>query len=257
VFVNLYGHVPDLPGLRYWVGQITDGIVGLGAAALDIANGATGSDAIGVRNKLAVALDFTTRTKESGLGLGGTAPLPPAFVAAARTVLAGVDGRALNDASTTACMNATTAFSLTAAPAGSRVISHAVASDLSDDPVTISISDKSIDPGLGDHMIRFIASVSGDTLVLHANGLDQVYGFDPSTDVLDLRSLLREANVDLDGNTALLGNFLTVADQGADALLRFDPTEQGGGSAVAVLSGLGGIVTGLDALATLGAIKIS
>ena len=62
------------PGAAYWVGQITTGAVGLGAAALAIANGATGADAIAVQNKVNVGLDFTLRTNLVGLG-GGSAPL--------------------------------------------------------------------------------------------------------------------------------------------------------------------------------------
>lgn len=38
-------------------------------------------------------------------------------------------------------------------------------------------------------------------------------------------------------------DYLTVVDQGADALLRFDPAGHGGGSTVVVLQGLGSTVT--------------
>ena len=71
-----------------------------------------------------------------------------------------------------------------------------------------------------------LAGSSGDTLVLHADGVDQVSGFDPSSDVLDLRSLLSEANVDLNGGITALGNYLTVTAQGANVLLSFDPGVQ-------------------------------
>ena len=74
VYGNMFGHTPDTAGQSYWVGQITSGAVGLGAASLAIANGATGSDAIEVQNKIAVAIDFTTRTIAAGLG--ETTPLP-------------------------------------------------------------------------------------------------------------------------------------------------------------------------------------
>ena len=53
----------------------------------DIANGATGGDAIEVENKIAVALEFTTRTTASGPGK--SFPLPAALVTAARNVLSG------------------------------------------------------------------------------------------------------------------------------------------------------------------------
>ena len=51
---------------------------------------------------------------------------------------------------------------------------------------------------------------SADTLVLHHGGVDQVSGFDATTDVLDLRALFREASVSPDAATtnvaALLSN---------------------------------------------------
>ena len=83
---------------------------------------------------------------------------------------------------------------------------------------------------------------------MHAGGVDQVSGFDPSSDVLDLRSLLSEANVNLNGSITGLSNYLTVTDQGPNALLSFDPTGHGGGSTIAVLLGLGSTVTGLNTL---------
>jgi len=94
-------------------------------------------------------------------------------------------------------------------------------------------------------------------LPAHTGGTDQIAGFDPTTDVLDLRSLLSEANVNLNGSFAASGNYLTVTDQGTSAVLNFDPTGQGGGSAVAVLQGLGSTVTNLDTLIAQGALRVS
>jgi hypothetical protein len=93
---NLFGHAADSGGLTYWLGQIESGVVGLGAAVLAIANGATGSDAIIVQNKVAVALDFTNQTSLANL------PTDATFIAEAKAVLAGVDGLFLNDASVVA-----------------------------------------------------------------------------------------------------------------------------------------------------------
>src|SRR6202044_2359610 len=108
VYGNLFDRAADAAGAAYWVGQLTTGAVALGAAALAIANGATGADAIEVQNKIAVATDFTSRT--GAAVLGETSPLPGSFLAAARSVLSGVDGTSLNDASVTAGENATTTF---------------------------------------------------------------------------------------------------------------------------------------------------
>jgi hypothetical protein len=260
LYGNLFGHAPDTAGLNYWVGQLTSGTVGPGAAALAIANGATGTDAIELQNKITVALDFTTRTNMAGLGQ--TAPLQATFLAAARNVLSGVDGLSLNDQSVTAAMSATTAFISTGQiifaspdPIALPMSGSALASATANDPITIATPNSVIDPGAGNHMIQFLTGSGGDTLVLHEGGLDQVLGFDPATDVLDLRSLLADGNVDPHGNIAALSNYLTIADQGADARVGFDPAGHGSGSMVAVLRGLGGIATELDTLIARGAIR--
>jgi hypothetical protein len=149
-------------------------------------------------------------------------------------------------------MSATTSF------ISSSGTGHAIAAAANaESPVVISASNAVIDPGAGGHPISFLAGTSGDSLVLHASGADQVSGFDPSTDVMDLGSLLREANIDLTGGFAVLGNYVTVVDQGTDALVRFDPSGHGGGNTVAVLQGLGGSVTSLGTLVEHGAIRIA
>jgi hypothetical protein len=145
-------------------------------------------------------------------------------------------------------------FTLTVPSASSQLAANSSA-----DPsvITIAGSHQVIDPGAGSHTIQFLPSASADTLVLHASGVDQVSGFDPATDILDVSSLLTAANVDLNGDVAALSNYLTIADQGSDARVSFDPTGHGGGSTVAVLQGLGGVVTGLDTLVARGAIRIA
>jgi hypothetical protein len=101
-----------------------------------------------------------------------------------------------------------------------------------------------------------MSGATDDTLMLHSGGVDQVSGFNPGTDVLDFSSVLSEANIDLNGDIAALGNYVTIADQGANAVVNFDPTGQGGGSTVAVLQGLGSTVTGLVTLISDNAIRI-
>jgi hypothetical protein len=92
---------------------------------------------------------------------------------------------------------------------------------------------------------------------LHSGGVDQISGFDPTTDVLDLRALPTGTGLNLTASVAALSNYLTVVDQGTDALLRFDPSGQSGGGTVAVLQGLGGSVTGLQTLIAHGAIRMA
>ncbi len=250
VYENLFGHAADTNGATYWLGQITNGAVGLGAAILAIANGATGSDAIEVENKVSVALDFTTRTGAAGLGV--TAPVPASFFTAAREVLTGVDGTSLNDASVTAGMNATSAYI-----AGSiKTATTALAASINS-PVTVSLSNAAIDPGTGDHTIQFMPGAAADSVVLHAGGTDDIDGFNLSAgDQLDLRVLLATAAPTLQDTAPNLASMLSVVDQGADAVLLYNPLGQSGGSPVAILRNLGNVVTGLSVLIDRGAVQV-
>jgi hypothetical protein len=115
--------------------------------------------------------------------------------------------------------------------------------------ISFTRSDQSIDPGAGNHTIQFIQGDTADTLVLHAAGSDQILGFDPNAgDVLDLSTLLSEANVNIGGDISQLSNYLSIADSDGSAQLLFDPTGEGGGSQVALLVGDGGIVAQLQTL---------
>jgi hypothetical protein len=130
-------------------------------------------------------------------------------------------------------------------PSAAGAVDHSAASNV----ITVTGSDQLVDPGTGDYTIQFLAGSTGDTLVLHAGGTDQITGFDSGTDVLDLRSLLSETSPNLTG-------YLTVVDRGADALLNFDASGLGGGTTVAVLQGLASTVTGLDALVVNGTLRV-
>jgi len=127
-----------------------------------------------------------------------------------------------------------------------------------DDPnvVTVIGSNQTIDPGMGSHSIQFLSGATNDAIVLHTGGVDQVSGFDGSTDIMDFSALLSEANVNLNGDLTALGKYVTIADQGANALVNFDPTGHGGGSTVAVLQGLGSVVPNLNTLLAQGATRI-
>lgn len=84
LYANLFGssRVPDAAGLLYWVGQINQGKVSLGAAAISILNGAQGDDKIAVDSKVTAATSFTTAldtapeivaySKASGVALAKT-----------------------------------------------------------------------------------------------------------------------------------------------------------------------------------------
>ena len=124
-------------------------------------------------------------------------------------------------------------------------------------PEIIEVSGSLIDPGMGSYNIQFLQNASDDTLMLHTGGVDQISGFNPTTDVLDFGAVLNEAKIDLAGGIAALGNYVTVVDQGANALVNFDPTGHGGGGTIASLLGLGSTVTGLGTLIADNAIRIT
>lgn len=59
LYGNLFNHAADSAGLAYWVGQIDSGAVSVGAAAIAILGGATGSDLTTVQAKNTAATAFT------------------------------------------------------------------------------------------------------------------------------------------------------------------------------------------------------
>jgi T5SS/PEP-CTERM-associated repeat protein len=143
-------------------------------------------------------------------------------------------------------------------PSGSGAAASATGAAMADpNVITVTSPDQLIDPGAGGFSIQFQAGASAETVMLHSGGVDQISGFDPTTDVLDVRALLAGTGLALTGDIASLSGYLTVADQGANALVRFDPTGQGKGGTVAVLQGLGGSVTGLDSLIAHNAVRIA
>jgi len=200
-----------------------------------------------------VAVDFSTRTATAGLGL--TAPLPLSFLTAAGAVLSVVDGTSLNDPSVATGKAATSTY-IAGATAGHQAAAS-VANPVDPNVIVVTGSDQLIDPGAGGYSIRFMAGVTADTLVLHAGGVDQVSGFDPGTDVLDLHSLFSSANVNVNGNFAALRDYVTIVDQGSDAIVMLDPAGHGGGDAIAALRGLGGTITGLDSLVSQNAVRFA
>ena len=179
-----------------------------------------------------------------------------ALLTAARGVLTGVNGTTLNDASVTTGEAATTAFISGSATA---ITTTAAAASLplaaANDPITISASNSVIDPGAGGYTIQFLAGATADTLVLHSGGADQIAGFDlAGGDVLDLRGLLAGAGLNVQDVLPAASSDFTIQDQGANAVLMFDPLGHGGGGAVAVLGNLGGVVTSFSALTSHNAV---
>jgi hypothetical protein len=258
VYENLFDHAAGASGTAYWLGQITSGAVGLGAAILAIANGATGTDATELQNKVTVALDFTTRTNAAGLD--GTGSSSASFLTVAREVLDGVDGTSLNDSSVTAAETLTTAYVSAAGTAASSALTASSDADWvgsPNPPVNVSTSNIVVDPGAGDNTIQFIAGAGGDTVMLHSGGTDQIGGFNlAGGDALNLSDLFAEAHLNVQDVLPNLNSYLTVVDQGTNASVLFDPLGHGGGTTVAVLQNLGSAVTALTDLTRHNAVMI-
>lgn len=59
IYTNLLGRTPDVAGLNYWVLQLDQGKVTTANLALAIVNGAQGTDATAITNKVSAATTFT------------------------------------------------------------------------------------------------------------------------------------------------------------------------------------------------------
>ena len=79
--------------------------------------------------------------------------------------------------------------------------------------ITVSRTDQLVDPGTGAHMIQFLPVASADTLVVDLGSVDQIAGFDPGSDVLDLHSLLIGTGLNLGADAAALNRYVTVTDR--------------------------------------------
>jgi hypothetical protein len=60
LYTNLFGRGGDTDGLLYWTGVLRDQKIDLATLARYLANGATGSDAVTVRNKVVGAAEYTS-----------------------------------------------------------------------------------------------------------------------------------------------------------------------------------------------------
>ena len=76
--------------------------------------------------------------------------------------------------------------------------------------------------GPGRNVIRVNGSTQ-ETIVPQQGGTDIVTGFDPHTDVLDLRQALAESQLNLGGDYGKLGDYMQVTRAGIDAVLSFNP----------------------------------
>jgi hypothetical protein len=128
-----------------------------------------------------------------------------------------------------------------------------------DETVHLSGSNINLGAGAGTNLV-FIRDGANDSFVLHSNGTDVISGFSlASRHALDLRTLLSEANLSLNGDMARLGSYVHVANANGTARVSFDPTGTWvtPGSPVAVLQDVGTSVTSVGDLISGGGIRIS
>jgi len=203
IYQNLFGHSADIAGLKYWVGQLDNKVVNLGSAALAIANGATGNDALDVTNKVLAANAFTTAMDSTAkvlsytgdaaytaartflAGVTEVAATATAAVAAAPTVVAGLSSATNNGASTDTVL--TTAQDIKTGTAGNdffRAVAGAAVG--SQDQTTLNSSDI-IDGGLGQDqlIVNLTGSYQGgatikniETIKLGTDVTNSVVSFD-------------------------------------------------------------------------------
>ncbi len=99
MYVNMFGHGADLPGLQYWVAQVNGGAVTIGQLALSVLGGALGADATAIASKQTAAASFT--------GAVDTAPEVLAYAGAAANAAAKAWLNPVVDATTEAAAEAT------------------------------------------------------------------------------------------------------------------------------------------------------
>jgi hypothetical protein len=126
------------------------------------------------------------------------------------------------------------------------------------DTITISGSGFTVELGAGYDKLQFLSGASAETVVLQAGGTDEISGFNlGADDVLDLRTLVGQSQLDLATVSANIAAYVTVLDQGTGADVLFDPSGHGGGGVVAILDNLGSAITSLADLTSHGALKFS
>lgn len=89
IYTNMFGHAADAAGRTYWVDLLTAGTVTIDTIVADVANGAQGTDATAVENKVAGASAFTaaldTPAEQAGYNGAAAAVLAKAFIAGITT----------------------------------------------------------------------------------------------------------------------------------------------------------------------------
>lgn len=101
VYANLLGRTPDTAGLNYWVLQLDQGKVTLANLALAVVNGAQGTDATTVANKVSAATAYTN-SLDTTAEIVNYANATSTGIAAVKSWLAGVNSDAASLTAATA-----------------------------------------------------------------------------------------------------------------------------------------------------------
>lgn len=104
-YLNLFGRGAEPAGIQYWLGQVALGNVTPAGAAVAILNGAQGTDAVAVQNKLVASAGFTTGLDTTSEIIGYTGD---SAAASARAFLATVTATPATQAEIDAAIVAST-----------------------------------------------------------------------------------------------------------------------------------------------------
>src|SRR6185312_13670656 len=121
---------------------------------------------------------------------------------------------------------------------------NALTAGASDDTLRFAGANNSVDAGGGNNLL--FDSGTNNTIVLPgaSQGYDDIYGYTMTNgDMFDMRAML--SGTGWNGDLAGIGNFVSVAASGNDAVISVNPSGTAGGSyAVATLEGTGPVSLG-------------
>lgn len=96
LYCNLFNHAADSGGLAYWTAQIDSGTVSIGAAAIAILGGATGSDLSTIQAKNTAATAYTVSMTNDAQAQTAYSPSNGSFIFAKTWLAAVVDASTAN-----------------------------------------------------------------------------------------------------------------------------------------------------------------
>ena len=236
MYVNMFGHGADLPGLQYWVAQVNGGAVTIGQLALSVLGGALGADATAIASKQTAAASFTAAvdTAPEVLAYAGAAAnaaakawLNPVVDAATETAAEATRDAVISKIVTTPIAGAT----LTLTTAATDVITGTTGNDIiigdfgtNTSGGTVQASD-TIDGGAGV-----------DTLKLYSFAGNGVAGYNLPVSVknVEVIDFVAPGNHGDAINTAAYTGVTTVRIEQADAMIAASAITTGNGQGLQI-----------------------